>query len=70
MDSEPEGYVLMLKREFLDQTIDQELRLLLGRLSVKPVHYAQRETILVWCWTAMKGYEEGWHWQAVVLKSS
>lgn len=49
MDSEPEGYVLILKREFLDQTIDRELKLLVGRLSAKPVHYltAQNDIDLV-----------------------
>ncbi|WP_294819179.1 AraC family transcriptional regulator [uncultured Flavobacterium sp.] len=49
MDSEPEGYVLILKREFLDQTIDRELKLLVNRLSSKPVHYltAQNDIDLV-----------------------
>lgn len=39
--SEPEGYVLILKKDFLDFSLDKELKLFVARLASRPVFYLE-----------------------------
>jgi|SRR5450432_640179 AraC family transcriptional activator of pobA len=44
--TEPEGYVLILKKEFIDRSLDSELRLLLTKVSnLSSLHLSNNETI-------------------------
>ena len=46
LQSEPEGYVLILKKDFFDQSTDKELHLLLSKLSsLTGVQLSDHETI-------------------------